>query len=487
MYIVRVRRAPSMRQICLAFVAITMTACFSFHGPPYGGEGEECWRDPNAPPCDKGLVCYDGRCEKPRLGSCTTSIECSDGQACNDGQCLHYAATCAFDSNCRADYFCGPDGECLKRQANEAACTAAKQCLSDFCSDGVCRDIKLVGESCSSGRECEFGFCVDGVCCQSACTDKCQSCIASTNGVADGACLVTKAGLDPRSDCAGDVACNGHGACAYADTGRPCTKGNECGSSFCVDGICCESACTDKCMSCAASINGVANGACLGTKAGLDPRSDCAGGVACNGHGACAYADSGQPCARGSQCKSGSCADGVCCNSQCDGLCQSCVKDANGVAAKDGVCRNFKGGTDPDAECVAGVCNGVGGCVVKGLGQACSKASECASNFCTDGVCCDNSCDGPCMTCGSTGHCSTFAYREDVGICDSLNAPPGSSCRWPPCVCAERSYLPEWLPPCIPGRVPGTTCKDDRDCNGQFCRNSVCCLIDLYSVEHCAP
>ena len=109
-----------MRQVYLALVAITMTACFSFHGPPYGGEGEECWRDPNAPPCDKGLVCYDGRCEKPRPGSCVASLDCSDNKACIDGQCTVYTSTCTQDADCRADYFCDSARTCLKR-ASELA------------------------------------------------------------------------------------------------------------------------------------------------------------------------------------------------------------------------------------------------------------------------------------------------------------------------------------------------------------------------------
>jgi hypothetical protein len=49
-------------------------------------------------------------------------------------------------------------------------------------------------------------------------------------------------------------------------------------------------------------------------------------------------------------------------------------------------------------------------------GTACSSASACASGFCVDGVCCENACDGTCVSCnqaGRAGKCSVYAQGSD--------------------------------------------------------------------------
>jgi hypothetical protein len=61
------------------------------------------------------------------------------------------------------------------------------------------------------------------------------------------------------------------------------------------------------------------------------------------------------------QTTSGYCADGVCCDNWCLGNCQACTAAKKGSGA-DGTCGNIKYDTDPDDECIAGKCSGVGTC-----------------------------------------------------------------------------------------------------------------------------
>ncbi|MBX7173068.1 MAG: PqqD family protein [Pyrinomonadaceae bacterium] len=116
----------------------------------------------------------------------------------------------------------------------------------------------------------------------------------------------------------------------------------------------------------------------------------------------------GNACSSTPQCQSGLfCVDGVCCNSSCTGLCQSC-----NLAGRVGTCSFVPNGQDPDGECggAAITCNGTGACT-GGLGTVCTLASECQSGFCVNGYCCNSSCSGVCQACdfpGFHGICRTL-------------------------------------------------------------------------------
>src|SRR5206468_3307692 len=50
-------------------------------------------------------------------------------------------------------------------------------------------------------------------------------------------------------DCAAPAVCAG-GSCGKIANGLPCRNTNQCQSGFCVDGLCCNAACTQQCMAC---------------------------------------------------------------------------------------------------------------------------------------------------------------------------------------------------------------------------------------------
>ncbi len=164
------------------------------------------------------------------------------------------------------------------------------------------------GELCDKEFQCASDLCVDGVCCESACDGTCESCLGAATGGADGVCALITTDTDPDGDCADDGApncgqnglCDGGGECATYDgpgcTPRGCSDGAECDSGYCVDGICCDTACEASCYACTAAKKGTGgDGTCGPISVGLDPDEDCANGAAgdcdalrlCDGFGAC--------------------------------------------------------------------------------------------------------------------------------------------------------------------------------------------------------
>ncbi|TKC97043.1 hypothetical protein E8A74_44885 [Polyangium fumosum] len=110
--------------------------------------------------------------------------------------------------------------------------------------------------------------------------------------------------------------------------------------------------------------------------------ADCAAGNYCNASGMCApKVANGASCAAANACQSGFCADGVCCNTACNGLCLAC--DGAGTA---GTCTPVAAGT-PDPACGAGeACSDATTCL-KIAGTPCGLPDECISNVCTAGEC----------------------------------------------------------------------------------------------------
>ena len=166
-------------------------------------------------------------------------------------------------------------------------------------------------------------------------------------------------GVDAGADAGPDGAAScGDGGCA--PQGTACTTNDSCASGFCADGVCCVNDCAGPCRSCNQPGS---NGVCLGYALGTDPEMECATGMTCNGAGACGKAPpptskaNGELCNGASECMSGFCTDGVCCNSACNAPCQNCGT---------GACQAVKSGQDVP-ECVSPkTCNSHGSCVQSG-------------------------------------------------------------------------------------------------------------------------
>jgi hypothetical protein len=227
----------------------------------------------------------------------------------------------------------------------------------DVCDgNGACA--KANGAACGAGAECATNLCVDGVCCENSCVGPCKACAMAKTGQADGTCADIAMGTDPDSECAGSLACMA-GTCSMPlANGTQCMIAAECASGFCVDSVCCNSACSATCLACTAAIAGQGvDGTCTPVKINTDPQNECTGALNCNGSSGC-FKGLGAPCANGAECASGACTDGVCCDTACSGLCKAC-----NVAGMAGTCSNIPAGTDPANECAgAATCNGMGVC-----------------------------------------------------------------------------------------------------------------------------
>ena len=106
-------------------------------------------------------------------------------------------------------------------------------------------------------------------------------------------------------------------------------------------------------------------------------------------------------------CASGNCVDGVCCETAaCTGSCKSC-----NVPGSEGICKLAAAGTVVPGSCENGnACDGAGTCKSSN-GQVCSAGATCASGFCVNGICCDSTCTGICVSCSLSGRMGTCSPR----------------------------------------------------------------------------
>ncbi len=394
----------------------------------------------------------------PNGTTCNTGDECASG-FCVDGVCCNTSCTSACQACTTAKKGSGLNGLCGSIATGtdpDDECSGATVCAPGGC--------KLPnGEACVSGLACQTGFCVDGVCCDAACNTTCLACIGSKKGGGpDGVCGDIPAGTDPDEECGGPTACTGAGACALLAEGTACTLSAECQSNFCVDGVCCNSACTGTCQACTATKKGSGvTGQCGNIASPTDPDNECAGAASCNGTGACALSPNGAACASSAECTSGFCADGVCCNSGCTSTCQACSALKKGQGS-DGTCGSILLGTDPDSECAgAANCSGSTSCSLLGTGVACTQGAECSSTFCVDGVCCSSVCSSACQAC-------TAAKKGNGadGTCANINTgiDPDNECAGTQVCAAGACKLPN-----------GDSCTAATDCVSGFCADGVCC------------
>jgi hypothetical protein len=239
----------------------------------------------------------------------------------------------------------------------------------------------------------------------------------------------------------------------FADTweyhvrGGPCSSGTQCDTGHCVDGVCCEQASCGTCSAC----NLADPGNCTPVTNAQDADT-CTGTKACDASGACvAQKPIGGTCTAGVLCQSGFCAEGTCCMTACNGVCDSC-------AATPGTCTAVVSADDADSCTGTMTCNAASACKLKN-GQPCgTNGTLCASGFCSDGVCCSGACSEGCDVC-------TAALGASAdGVCTILPAgAPGANPSCAPYLCNGGASCP-------------ASCASDGECvGGDYCASDGTC------------
>ncbi len=462
--------------------------------------------------CKDGYCC-DSACDQPcrscaaTPGTCTPVTNTDDPDTCAGGNSCDAsgACMCTDDAGCAAGWHCNAVGVCAAPKAQGAICdpTAGADCKQAGC------------------RVCTSGHCVDGFCCDTACTDSCDVCASALGQGADGTCSLADtsyagspgcgayacngtSSLCPTS-CASDAHCGtgyfcaadgtckprrGQGAVCDAQAGADClvTGCRVCTTGNCEDGYCCNTTCSGACDVCNATPGTCTNAAkgapgspscdpflCGGSSASC--AASCASDAECAADGWCDAASStcksdqalAATCTSSTQCTSGFCVDGVCCNSACTGLCQACAAAMKESGTGDGTCGNAKNGGDPHAQCAAdaqstcqqdGQCDGSGKCRLYQQGASCGSGTTCTGNF-VKGQICDGL--GACTTQATGVDCAPYVCR--TGACTIPCAADAD--------CTTSNFCDAGT--CKPKIVNGQACTTAGTCQSGFCVDGVCC------------
>jgi hypothetical protein len=497
--------------------------------------------------CESGHACVNFQCGKKTLGqTCAGDGECLSGQCvegvCCDGACMGACRSCALPSSmgrctslavgavdiksvcsdqgattCGTNGKCDGSGGCQKyKEGTQCApescasnvytppstCSATGQCTPpdslpcspyvcngnacfnacatdqncvtpNVCNDNSCGK-KMRGASCSDSTECQSTFCAQGVCCDTACAGACTSCALGTTR---GTCTNAPAGSPDQStkcadaggaSCGQNGKCDGSGACQKYPLGTAC-KDSKCPAqtTMFTPGSTCDGA--GSCVTPPASSCFPFQCGAAVCKAACTADADCALPAVCIG-GSCGLKGLGKTCGDGMECLSGFCAQGVCCNTACSGICASCA-----LPNTLGMCRDVPdGGKDPQSRCVDqglascgtdGVCDGQGACRLYAAGTACMAASCGAGSSTLTLV---RTCDGQ-GTCkpATTQPCAPY-------LCNGVSACKAA------CTVDADCLLPNICDPqtnlCGNKRRLGQTCAATADClTGNFCVDGVCC------------
>jgi hypothetical protein len=205
--------------------------------------------------------------------------------------------------------------------------------------------------------------------------------------------------------------------------GDSCGSSSDCASKFCVDGVCCDAACTGTCMAC--NVSGKA-GSCSPIPSGSDPKMQCTGMMSpnmgapdpdagvmfpdggalsqmstacagtCNGSGACSFPDKTKSCGS-AFCNDSTTVAGFFCDSM--GGCSVQENKCSTYSCGSGACKTS---CTKASDCLpAFYCDGATSTCKpkKDLGISCGGPSECTTGYCygdgtagTQKVCCNSDC-----------------------------------------------------------------------------------------------
>ena len=484
-----------------------------------GGCNKPC-SFPNADATCAGGACSQGQC-KPGFGECNAAQPGCETPLGTNANCARCGDTCGANTKCDPNSHACVDICNGGGTGNAGHCCTAADCPSNLpvCGNHTCVG-KPNGQSCSSGAECANGNCVDGVCCDKACTGQCEACdITGSVGICS---PVTgnphRSGQSARALCGGDPACSG--TCNGITTTKCTYPASSCRAASCLSNrlqinpaVCdgngaCPTTTTTMCQFACVASSGMCGGSCVPG----DKR--CSSNIvqACGNDGAwatdtvcpgnapkcdsvrltCVKRSPGDGCNSATECDSGFCAFGVCCNEACD---QSCNTSCGGGTCvhKSGKpqCNKrvgvYPGNSDVYLYCDNGKC--VGPAFQCGGTTSCDLTNSTCCMVSPDKTSTDQgatvmyACVGSASTCVcGDGSCdtSTNTNHRWKGCLSSIDCPSGLMCAAHQATLGALGFL---FFECVPPDSLGNTwtvevCDPTRPVSGQ-CTHGGTCRSDL--------
>ncbi len=471
--------------------------------------------------------------------ACVATSECKEG-VCASGVCCE--STC--EGTCESCNQVGSPGRCRPVPLGKVP-SAGKACADEGAAscglNGTC-DGQGACAKYADGTLCEKGMCDGGgtkgrnVCQSGACSAQDEKICAPFRCDAQTVDCFPKCANDDQ--CVAGRNCMNE-SCGKKPLGSSCEGDAECLSDKCADKVCCNTACSGACEAC--NLPGTL-GQCMAVARGAaDPHNECKndGQNSCQKTGLC---DGARGCAlyeAKTICKAASCSgNNFIAAGQCDG--QGRCIDGSSSACSPSACTSNScvSRCETNADCVGGNLCINNSCGKKDNGATCGGDGECKTNFCRDGVCCENACTGACRTCnpgGNAGKCTMVAVgvsdprnectRENAstcstdGTCDGAGGcrryPSGTQCVAPTCnsstntgafrhECNGSGLCQQTRAPesCAPGRCSGNACtlqcSKNEDCvapntcvngfcgkkpNGQICSQATECASGHCAIE----
>ena len=235
-------------------------------------------------------------------------------------------------------------------------------------------------------------------------------------------------------------------------------------------------------------VAGTGGGAGAGGVGGTTPTAGAGGtgGVAGSGGssgtgGTAVSRTNGSPCLGTTDCDSGKCADGVCCDQTCGG-CSACIQTRTGKP--DGTCTAALAGSDPHETCADetatnqcgndGLCDGKGACRKVGTNHVCT-ASFCSGTSFTPASTCDGAL-GTCKVVSGT-ECGAFPCSQTDG-CQTTCSTDAN--------CVGQSYCDTTSSTCKAKKIDGDPCSGTNQCSSGYCTDGVCCHTACSGCSACS-